>query len=153
MKKRITLIHAVATAIPPMRHPFREGWPEAETFNLLDDDLMPAYTREGGLTPHIVERICGLALYAARSGADGILFTCSVFPAAEDLAKQLVPIPLLKPDEAMIATALDSGRRIGVVATNPSAAPAAAAWATGVLGPPETVPTGQDSRMSVEAPT
>jgi Asp/Glu/hydantoin racemase len=110
-----------------MRHAFREGWPEAETSNLLDDDLMPAYTREGGLTPHIVERICGLALYAARSGADGILFTCSVFPAAEDLAKQLVPIPLLKPDEAMIATALDSGRRIGVVATNPPAAPAAAA--------------------------
>jgi Asp/Glu/hydantoin racemase len=95
--------------------------------NLLDDDLMPAYTREGGLTPHITERICALALYAARTGADGILFTCSVFPQAEDLAKQLVRVPLLKPDEAMIAAALDAGIRIGVVATNPPAAPAAAA--------------------------
>ena len=130
MKKRITLIHAVATAIPPMWHAFREGWPEAELRNLLDDDLMPAYTREGGLTPHIVERICELALYAARTGADGILFTCSVFPQAEDLAKQLVPVPLLKPDEAMIAAALDAGRRIGVVATNPPAAPAATAQLT-----------------------
>ena len=70
---------------------------------------MPAYTREGGLTPHITERICALALYAARTGADGILFTCSVFPQAEDMAKQLVRIPLLKPDEAMIAAALDAG--------------------------------------------
>lgn len=127
VKKRITLIHAVSTAIAPMRHAFQEGWPEAAVSNLLDDDLMPAYTRVGGLTPQIVERICELALYAARTGADGILFTCSVFPQAEDMAKQLVPVPLLKPDEAMIAAALGVGRRIGVVATNPPAAPAAAA--------------------------
>jgi Asp/Glu/hydantoin racemase len=127
MPPRIALIHAVATAIPPIRHAFKEGWPEAQLSNLLDDDLMPAYTREGGLTPHITERICALALYAARSGADGILFTCSVFPQAEDMAKQLVRVPLLKPDEAMIAAALDAGSRIGVVATNPPAAPAAAA--------------------------
>jgi Asp/Glu/hydantoin racemase len=127
MPPRIALIHAVATAIPPIRYAFKEGWPEAQVSNLLDDDLMPAYTREGGLTPHITERICALALYAARSGADGILFTCSVFPQAEDMAKQLVRVPLLKPDEAMITAALDAGSRIGVVATNPPAAPAAAA--------------------------
>jgi Asp/Glu/hydantoin racemase len=130
MTKRIALIHAVATAIPPILQAFKEGWPEARVSNLLDDDLMPAYTREGGLTPHVVERICELALYAARTGADGILFTCSVFPQAEDMAKQLVRIPLLKPDEAMIAAALDAGKRIGVVATNPPAAPAAAAQLT-----------------------
>lgn len=130
MTKRIALIHAVATAIPPILQAFKEGWPEAKVSNLLDDDLMPAYTREGGLTPHVVERICELALYAARSGADGILFTCSVFPQAEDMAKQLVRVPLLKPDEAMIAAALDAGKRIGVVATNPPAAPAAAAQLT-----------------------
>jgi Asp/Glu/hydantoin racemase len=125
MPPRIALIHAVATAIPPIQRAFRDDWPGAQLSNLLDDDLMPAYTREGGLTPHITERICALALYAARSGADGILFTCSVFPQAEDLAKQLVRVPLLKPDEAMIAAALDAGKRIGVVATNPPAGPAA----------------------------
>ena len=130
MPPRIALIHAVSTAIPPILHAFKEGWPEAGLNNLLDDDLVPAYTREGGLTPHIVERICALALYAARTGADGILFTCSVFPQAEDLAKQMVRVPVLKPDEAMITAALDAGRRIGVVATNPPAAPAAAAQLT-----------------------
>jgi Asp/Glu/hydantoin racemase len=40
-----------------------------------------------------------------------------------DLAKQRVTIPLLKPDEAMIAAALETGRRIGIVATMPAAAP------------------------------
>ena len=127
MTKRIALIHAIPAAIPPIQHAFREDWPEAQLSNLLDDDLMPAYRREGGLTPAITRRVCELALYAARTGVDGILFTCSVFTPAEELAKQLVPIPLLKPDEAMIAAALECGKRIGVLATNPPAAPTATA--------------------------
>jgi len=119
------LIHAVNAAIPPILHAFKEDWPEAELSNLLDDDLVPAYRRAGGLTPAITQRICELAVYAARTGADAILFTCSVFTPAEELAKQVVSIPLLKPDEAMFAAALDTGKRIGVLATNPPAAPAA----------------------------
>ncbi len=125
MPKRITLIHAVQTAIPPILRAFKDDWPEAMLSNLLDDNLVPAYNREGGVTPHIVERMCELALYAARSGADAILFTCSVFPQAEDMAKRVVRIPVLKPDEAMFVAALDAGKRIGVVATNPPAGPAA----------------------------
>jgi Asp/Glu/hydantoin racemase len=121
--KRVVLIHAVPVSIPPIRDAFTEGWPEAEISNLLDDGLTGALSREGGLTPRIVQRICDLATYAARTGADGILFTCSAFTPAMDLAKQRVTIPLLKPDEAMIAAALETGRRIGIVATMPAAAP------------------------------
>lgn len=120
---RIVLIHAVPVSIPPIRHAFTEAWPEAEISNLLDDGLTGALSREGGLTPRIVQRICDLASYAARTGADGILFSCSAFTPAMDVAKRLVTIPVLKPDEAMIAAALETGRRIGVVATMPAAAP------------------------------
>lgn len=35
MPPRIALIHAVATAIPPIQHAFKEGWPEAWLSNLL----------------------------------------------------------------------------------------------------------------------
>ncbi len=127
MKKYIVLIHAVPTAIGPMVHAFREGWPEAELSNLMDDGLLPAFTRAGGMNPPIIERICELTLYAARTGADGILFTCSSFPQAIDLAKQMVPIPVLKPDEAMFSAALDAGKRIGLVATNAPAIPVSTA--------------------------
>jgi Asp/Glu/hydantoin racemase len=119
MTTRITLIHAVKVAIPPVLEAFRDGWPEAEVANLLDDGLTGALAREGGLTPPIVQRIRDLATYAARTGADGILFTCSAFTPAMDEARTDVAIPLLKPDEAMIADALDAGRRVGVVATFP----------------------------------
>ena len=120
MSARITLIHAVAMAIPPVLEAFREDWPEAEVANLLDDGLTGALAREGGLTPPIVQRIRDLATYAARAGTDGILFTCSAFTPAMDVARKDVAIPLLKPDEAMIAAALDAGRRIGIVATFPA---------------------------------
>lgn len=127
MSARITLIHAVAVAIPPVLAAFREDWPEAEVANLLDDGLTGALAREGGLTPPIVQRIRDLATYAARAGADGILFTCSAFTPAMDLAREDVTVPLLKPDEAMFAAALDAGRRIGVVATFSGTIPVAEA--------------------------
>ena len=122
--KRVALIHAVTVAIQPVLEAFREHWPEAEVSNLLDDGLTVALGREGGLTPRIVGRICDLATYAARTGVNGILFTCSAFTPAMDVARRLVAIPVLKPDEAMIAAALDVGARIGVVATSPTAIPA-----------------------------
>lgn len=112
-------------AIPPVLEAFRSGWPDAEVESLLDDGLTPALARESGLTPRIVQRICDLASYAARTGADGILFTCSAFTPAIDVAKRLVAVPVLKPDEAMYAAALDAGRRVGVLATMSAAAPTA----------------------------
>jgi Asp/Glu/hydantoin racemase len=115
----------VPVAIPPVLDAFRTGWPDAELESLLDDGLTPALAREAGLTPRIVQRICDLASYAARTGADGILFTCSAFTPAIDVAKRLVAVPVLKPDEAMYAAALDAGRRVGVLATMSAAAPTA----------------------------
>jgi len=114
---RIALIHAIPLSIQPVRDAFKVIWPEAETSNLLDDDLTVALKREGGLSPAITARICDLATYAARTGVQAILFTCSAFTPAMDLARRLVSIPVLKPDEAMIEAALEVGQRIGVVAT------------------------------------
>ena len=37
--KRVVLIHAVSVSIQPIRDAFKEGWPEAEISNLLDDGL------------------------------------------------------------------------------------------------------------------
>ncbi len=127
MSKQVVLIHAMTLAIQPIVDAFKDGWPEAHLSNLMDDELPAALRREGGLTPPIVQRICNLAVYGAQTGADGILFTCSAFTPAMDVAKQLVAIPVLKPDEAMVHAALDAGKRIGVLATFPSTPPISAA--------------------------
>jgi hypothetical protein len=118
---RITLIHAMPHSIPPIEAAFRRLWPEASLMNLLDDSLAADLARDGALTPAMTERFLALARYARSTGTDAILFTCSAFgPCIEACARELSPIPVLKPNEAMIeeAVALTGPRgRIGLMAT------------------------------------
>ena len=114
---RIALIHAVEVAVPPIRAAFEEIWPEAVLANILDDSLSPDRAREAGLTPAITDRIRDLGSYAVRSGAAGVLYTCSAFgPAIEAVQREHV-VPVLKPNEAMFDEVLASARSAGMVAT------------------------------------
>jgi aspartate/glutamate racemase len=117
MTPRLALIHAVSVAVPPVTAALAELWPEARVQNLLDDALSPDREAESDLTPAMRSRIGTLASYAHTCGADAILFTCSAFGPAIDEVKRALPIPVRKPNEAMFASALDSGRSIGMLAT------------------------------------
>jgi Asp/Glu/hydantoin racemase len=114
---RIALIHAVTVAIEPVRSAFRQLWPEAECANILDDSLSVDRERDGILTEAMCDRIRTLAQYGAATGANGILFTCSAFGEAIAAAAARLPIPVLKPNEAMFEAALQVGGRIGMLAT------------------------------------
>ena len=114
---RIALIHAGTVSIKPIEQAFQQIWPEANIMNLLDDSLF-SDRGEGALPSAMTERFINLGRYAAHTGADGILFTCSAFgPCIEACSDDLAPIPVLKPNEAMIAEACAAGGRIGLLAT------------------------------------
>ena len=118
---RIALIHALRHSPPPIEAAFRAEWPEAQLMNLLDDSLSADLARDGRLTPAMTERFLTLSRYAAGTGAQGILFTCSAFgPCIEACVRDLAPMPVLKPNEAAIDEAVAIGRRIGLLATFPS---------------------------------
>lgn len=115
---RIALIHALPESPEPANRAFAELWPQAARFNLMDDSLAPDLAAAGAITPAITRRFLDLGHYAARTGARGILFTCSAFGAAIDACKAaLAPIPVLKPNEAALEAALDAGPRIALLAT------------------------------------
>lgn len=119
-KPRIVLIHALTIAIDPVQEAFRTGWPEAETVNLTEDSLSADLARDGVLTDAMIQRFIDLAVYGyARVGADAILFTCSAFGRAIEQAAASVPVPVLKPNEAMFEAAFSAGGsgRLGMVAT------------------------------------
>jgi Asp/Glu/hydantoin racemase len=117
---RIALIHALQHSLPPIAASFARLWPEAELMNLLDDSLSTDLAREGGLTRGMTERFLKLGRYATGTGAEALLFTCSAFgPCIEAVARAERPIPVLKPNEAMIEQAVAKGRRIGLLSTFP----------------------------------
>ena len=117
MAPRIVLLHATPVAMLPIQSAFAERWPEAETVNLLDDGLSLDRAREPELSEAMIQRFVEFGLYGAKMGADGILITCSAFGPAIDRLIEAVPIPVLKPNEAMFRGALEQGKRIGMLAT------------------------------------
>lgn len=101
----ITLIHALHASIAPINAAFAAHWPEARLTNLLDDSLSRDLAEAGTLTEAIVARFRTLGRYAA--GAEGILFTCSAFgPAIDAVAADCAPMPVHKPNTAMIEQAV-----------------------------------------------
>src|ERR1700759_1629271 len=117
---RIALVHALKHSITPIEMAFARLWPEAGLMNLLDDSLSADGAGAGALTEAMTQRFLRVGEYAAGSGADAILFTCSAFGSCiEAVAGAQAPMPVLKPNEAMIEQAVSQGHRIGLLSTFP----------------------------------
>jgi len=116
---RIALIHALSHSVAPINAAFARDWPEAQLMNLLDDSLSADLARGGrGLDEAMHERFQRLAQYAVDTGAQGILFTCSAFGSCiEAVARRHAGMPVLKPNEAMVAEAAAGTGRLGLIAT------------------------------------
>ena len=117
MSARIGVIHATRVAVSPIEAAFESHWPEAGVVQLIDESLSRDLDRIGRLTPEISERVESLAAFALRGGVQAILFSCSAFGAAIEAAQARLPIPLLKPNQAMLDEALALGGRIRVLST------------------------------------
>lgn len=120
---RIALIHALAHSVAPINDAFLQMWPEATRVNVLDDSLSADLAANGGVLDEAMHvRFATLADYAVSGGAEAILFTCSAFGSCiERVARRHAPLPILKPNEAMISEAVaavsGSGKSIGLVAS------------------------------------
>jgi Asp/Glu/hydantoin racemase len=115
---RIVLLHATPVAMDPVAAAMASLWPEAEAVNLLDDGLTIDRAKDGPeLSEALIERFVDFGRYAQRIGADGILITCSAFGPAIDRMVEELPLPILRPNEAMFREAIAAGDRIGMLAT------------------------------------
>ena len=100
MRPKIALIHATRLAIAPIENTFKDLWPSANIFNLLDEGLLKDIDLLS--SQQMNQRFRSLANYAVSTGCEAILFTCSVFGDAIDSVKEALALPVYKPNEAMI---------------------------------------------------
>ena len=97
---------------------FAADWPQAQISNLLDDSLFTWVRDAGGVVPEMHDVFRNLTRHMAGRGADGILFTCSAFRQVIDACIADFELPILKPNDAMIAKALDEVRSRHAEATD-----------------------------------
>lgn len=118
--KTLGLIHTSATLVPVFAQLCKDKLPGVEVFNIADDSLIKDVIRRGELTPHTARRVTEHVASAEAAGADYILVTCSSIGRAVETAATLAGVPVLRVDQPMADRAVQTGKRIGVVATLPT---------------------------------
>jgi Asp/Glu/hydantoin racemase len=120
MSKTLGLIHTSATLVPVFQQLCNEYMPGVKTFNIVDDSLIKNVISCGELTPATARRVVNYVGSAQEAGADFILVTCSSIGAAVEASAALTKIPVLRVDQPMADKAVQTGKRIGVIATLPT---------------------------------
>ena len=115
--KTLGLIHTSATLIPVFQQLCKEHLPGVNTFNIVDDSLVKNIIARGQVTPSIFKRVADYVASAEDSGADYVLVTCSSIGAPVEAAAEKAGIPVLRVDQPMADLAVQTGKRIGVIAT------------------------------------
>ena len=118
--KTLALIHTSATLVPVFQELCKTSLPAVSTFNIVDDSLIKDVIAKGKLTAHTARRVVDHVGSAEAGGADYILVTCSSIGAAVEAAAALTEVPVLRVDQPMADLAVQTGERIGVIATLPT---------------------------------
>jgi hypothetical protein len=123
MPKRLFLVHPYLPSMPPIDRAFKEGWPEADIVNLVDESLYVDVPLDGTISPALSARVFTLFHHCVASGADGILFTGTTFGSVIDAARREIAIPILRAEEAMAEQVVARGGRIMLTCTSQRAIP------------------------------
>jgi Asp/Glu/hydantoin racemase len=118
--KTLGLIHTSATLVPVFQQLCNDHLPGIKTFNIVDDSLIKNVISCGELTPATARRVVDYVGSAEAAGADLILVTCSSIGAAVEASAALTKVPVLRVDQPMADVAVQTGKRIGVIATLPT---------------------------------
>jgi Asp/Glu/hydantoin racemase len=116
-QKTLALIHTSAILVPVFADLCSKYLPNVKIFNIVDDSLIKNTIACGELTASTSKRVVNYAASAQEAGADFILFTCSSIGAAVETASTLTDVPVLRVDQPMADIAVQTGKRIGVIAT------------------------------------
>lgn len=114
---KLALLHTSAVLTPTFASLCARWLPEVTIFHAVDESLIKNTIQAGRLEKTTVRRLATLVGSLFEGGAQAVLVTCSSVGPAVDIARQLYDLPVLRVDAPMARTAVQQGRRIGVLAT------------------------------------
>lgn len=118
--KTLGLVHTSATLVPVFQKLCSDYLPDVNVFNIVDDSLIKDVISRNELTKLTSRRVVDHVASAEAAGADFILVTCSSIGAAIEAAAALTGVPVLRVDQPMADLAVETGKKIGVIATLPT---------------------------------
>ncbi len=119
-RKRLGLVHTSATLVPIFEQLCKEKLSGVSVFNLVDDSLIKDVIAHNRLRPQTARRVTQLVAAAEDAGAEYIMVTCSSIGSAVETAATLQTVPVLRVDRPMADLAVQTGDRVGVIATLPT---------------------------------
>jgi len=118
--KTLGLVHTSATLVPVFQQLCAEYLPNVNVFNIVDDSLIKDVIAKNKLTKLTSRRVVNYVGSAELAGADLVLVTCSSIGAAVEASAELTGVPVLRVDQPMADLAVQTGKKIGVIATLPT---------------------------------
>jgi Asp/Glu/hydantoin racemase len=118
--KTLGLIHTSATLVPVFQKLCADYLPGVNVFNIVDDSLIKDVIAKNELTNNTARRVVNYVGSAEAAGADFIMVTCSSIGSAVEASAALTNVPVLRVDQAMADIAVQTGSKIGVIATLPT---------------------------------
>ena len=103
----------------PLKALAAELLPGTGLINFMDDSILPELVVNGGRLSEVEERWLSYVRFAHQAEANLVLSACSSVGELVEKAGRLVPIPVLRIDEAMCDEAVRRACTIGVAATLP----------------------------------
>ena len=118
--KTVVAIHTAMTMVEPTKQLFAEHLPGHRLINIADDSLIQDVISANMVTPAVRKRLMNYYHSAVDAGADVIFNTCSSIGDVAITAREFVPVPIVKIDDAMAEKAVKEYSHIGVLATLPT---------------------------------
>lgn len=115
--RKIAAVYTGVALVTPLSDLLREALPDYKIMNILDDSLIADIIAEGHLTSAVRRRLYSYYDAVVSAGAELILNTCSSIGEAVYAAREFIPVPIVRIDEAMARIAVAEANKIAVLAT------------------------------------
>lgn len=115
--KKLALIHTVQPVAATFENKVREKMPNIDVNNILDQYIAKNLNTKEEFEEEDYTRLLNLLKLAEDTKPDAILATCSSLSIAIEYLKPLISVPVYKIDEAMLKRAVESGKKITILAT------------------------------------